>query len=538
MHTFKKTLSLLTVGAVLASSVALTSATFTASADAEFIFEDGTITGVIGELEGDVVVPETIDDVAVTAIGDEAFYDQDEMTSITLPDTVTTIGEEAFSECLQLATISVGEGLVTIGDYAFAYCHALTSIALPVTVVEIGDGAFCGCTSLTGIEIPEEDSAFATVDGVLFDKEMATLIDYPCGIEATEYAIPEGVETIAPSAFEFCNNLVTVTMPDSVVTIGDSAFYDCVNLTNVTFGAGLVTIEDYAFNTCVSLAAVSLPASLAYVGEGAFNNCHSVTVYDVAPENEMFASVDGVAFNKDMTLLIDYPCGSEATTYEIPETVTEIGDYAFGFCMGLTSITIPDSVVEIGRNAFYCCGNLTELTLGAGVTAIDDYAFEGCESLTEITIPENVEEIDFEAFTGCVSLKKLTILNPEVNIYEDAFTFTKSCTIYGYTESTAHDYATTYGYKFIPLDGELALGDIDGDGEITAIDAQYVLVAYAASNVDESGSTGLSDVEFAAADVDGDGVVTAIDAHYILVYYATSNITEDGTANWDDILKK
>ena len=94
---------------------------------------------------------------------------------------------------------------------------------------------------------------------------------------------------------------------------------------------------------------------------------------------------------------------------EIPDTVTEIGSYAFHNFLGLKKINIPNSVTRIGREAFYLCSSLVSITIPNSVTSIGEYAFEDCSSLTSITISGSVTSIGYGAFSNCRSLTSITI---------------------------------------------------------------------------------------------------------------------------------
>ena len=108
-------------------------------------------------------------------------------------------------------------------------------------------------------------------------------------------------------------------------------------------------------------------------------------------------------------------------TYEIPDSVTSIGAYAFQDCSRLTSVTIPNSVTSIGYGAFLGCSSLTSVTIPNSVTNIGDYAFSGCESLTSVTIPDSVTIIGSVAFSDCTSLTSVTIPDSVTSIGSAAF---------------------------------------------------------------------------------------------------------------------
>ncbi len=352
----------------------------------------------------------------VTEIEGSAFEGCYSLTSITLPSSLTSIGFGAFRDCYSLTSITIPENVTEIGDDAFSYCSGLTSVTIPEGLTKIGDDAFYGCRSLTSIDVASNNNNYTSIDGVLFSKDKTILIQYPEG-KATSYVIPDGVTKIGDRAFSGCSSLTSITIPENVTEIGD----------------------------------------------GSFRYCNSLTSIDVAPNNENYASIDGVLFSKDKTILIQYPEG-KATSYAIPEGVKSIGGEAFSGCSSLTSITIPENVTEIGDDAFYGCCKLYEvynksnLTITAGssenggvarfaknvytdesgeskIHTVGDYIFyvdeDNIELLvylgdeTAITLPSDYEGKNYKigdyAFFGCSSLTSITIPDGVTSIGDNAF---------------------------------------------------------------------------------------------------------------------
>ena len=141
--------------------------------------------------------------------------------------------------------------------------------------------------------------------------------------------------------------------------------------------------------------------------------CTSLTSIEVDPANTAFSSEEGVLFNKDKTILIQYPTGNTRTEYKIPDSVTSIGDGVFDGCTNLTSITIPEGVTTIGEGAFYQCRNLSSIKIPSSVTSIGGSAFYGCSGLTTITIPPNVESIGDAAFRASL-VNSVTIESEDI----------------------------------------------------------------------------------------------------------------------------
>jgi hypothetical protein len=182
--------------------------------------DDNTIT--ITEYTGSggaVTIPDTINGLPVTSIGNAAFAYCSSLTNVTIPDSVTNIGYEAFYRCISLSSVTIPNSVTGIGDYVFCYCHSLTNVTIGTNVTSIGTLAFNGCWSL-----------------------------------------------------------INVTIPNSVTNIGGSgAFFGCHSLTNVTIGNGVITIGDEAFEACTSLSSVTIPNSVTNIGNYAFSNCTNLT---------------------------------------------------------------------------------------------------------------------------------------------------------------------------------------------------------------------------------------------------------------------
>jgi hypothetical protein len=335
----------------------------------------------------------------VTSIGDSAFYYCSALTSITIPNSVTSIGDDALVNCSGLTSVTIPNSVISIGDDAFVNCSGLTNVAIPASVTSIGDDAFVNCSGLTNIAVNAGNASYASVGGVLFNKAMTTLIQYPIRL-AGSYAISNSVTSIGDNAFVNCSGLTSVTIPNSVTSIGDYAFSDCYRLTNVTIGNSVTNIGGSAFAACSGLTNVTIPASVTSIGEYAFN-CSGLTNIAVNAGNASYASAGGVLFNKALTTLIQCPAGL-AGSYVISNSVTSIGDDAF-YYSSLTSVTIPDSTTSIGGEAFYECSGLTNVTIGNSVTSIGDYAFFG-SGLTRVTIPASVTSIGYFAFFYCSGL--------------------------------------------------------------------------------------------------------------------------------------
>jgi hypothetical protein len=239
--------------------------------------------------------------------------------------------------------------------------------------------------------------------------------------------IPSSVTSIGSYAFGNCIGLTSITIPSSVDSISSYAFGYCKGLTSVTIANSVTSIGDGAFEDCIGLTSITIPSHITSIGDGAFDYCSGLTTISADINNANYSSTDGVLFNKNKTTIICCPGGKQAA-YAIPSSVTSIGDGAFEYCIGLTSITIPSSVTLIGNGAFAVCRGLTSITIPGSVTSIGNYAFSGCSGLTSITIPGSVTSIESEAFYQCTGLTSIIIPNSVTLIGSEAFELCTSLT--------------------------------------------------------------------------------------------------------------
>ena len=296
-----------------------------------------------------------------------------------------------YSQRANIKTLVLENGMTTIGFYAFYECSGLTSVTIPNSVTSIENWAFYACSGLTSINVDEGNTQYSSIDGVLFNKNQTTLIQYPAGKQGTSYIIPSSVTSIRYSAFEGCSDLTSVTIPSSVTSIGNQAFIGCSGLTSIN------------------------------VDEG----------------NTQYSSIDGVLFNKNQTTLITYPAGKQGS-YIIPSSVTSIENYAFYECSGLTSVTIPNSVTYIGNSTFEGCSGLTSVTIPSSITSIGTSAFCYCSGLTSVTIPNSVTTIGYYAFAYCSGLTSVIIPNSVTSIGDYAFDYCSGLTSVTIPNSVTH----------------------------------------------------------------------------------------------------
>lgn len=228
-----------------------------------------------------------------------------------------------------------------------------------------------------------------------------------------EFEIEDGV------LIKYCGPGGHVVIPEGVTVIGDAAFRDCATLTGVTIPNSVTYIEACAFTRCAALASVTIPSGVDFI-DWAFVDCPALTEILVDKENPYLASVDGVLFSKDKTVLYTYP-GGKAGVYAIPDGVTQIAACAFSACAKLTHVTIPEGVRRIEDWVFKNCRTLTGVDIPDSVENINAEAFSGCVSLKRVTIPDSVKRIYFSAFAGCTALEEVKLPAKMLLLDNEAF---------------------------------------------------------------------------------------------------------------------
>jgi hypothetical protein len=420
----------------------------------------------------------------VTSIGDHAFENAYMMRTLDIGESVAYIGEYAFKAAARLETITIDpdnefftvvDGILfdkyqtrilrapatLTGEYtvpstvtkidpgAFDYTH-LTTINIGPNVTEIGEGAFAytslstegnkeAVPCLENINVDPANPVFASVGGVLYSKDLKTVICVPVG-KTGVIEIPEGMTEIAPSAFKGCEGITGVVFPSTLTSIGAEAFMGCTSLVDVIIPAGVTEIGDNAFAGCSELFTATFEGPVpANYGEGIFDGASRYfRIYYTADyasswapngEDEWIeypivlegsdACGDDLRWTFDeeyYTLIIfgtgdmyDYSAAEPAPWAELPVRTVDvwpgaesIGAYAFAGLSGMYSAYIAETVTELGEGAFMGCSDLENLSIVEGsITSVPAYCFKGCTELGYFPI-EYLTYIGTEAFMGCV----------------------------------------------------------------------------------------------------------------------------------------
>ena len=439
-----------------------------------------------------LVIPSSVEyngiTYTVTSIGAQAFMNCKQLTAITIPNSVIAIGGAAFSgsalykdvknwdnECLYIdncliaakntlsGTCVIKEGTRVIAGSAFGTCTSLTAVDIPNSVIGIGSGAFRNCSALTSVVIPSgvtsiEDYTFnecTSLSSITLPNTITSIGDFALSNCSTLVAfdMPTHVKSIGKAAFMDCRNLTSaITIPEGVTCIADSAFLLCTHIPSITLPQTITQIGDYAFSNCLALTSITIPKNVTKIGSFAFDCCYPNAIV-VEKGNTHYDSRDNcnaiieTASNK----LIKGCCNTT-----IPNTVTQIEEYAFVYHACPTSLIIPKSVTDIGLFSFYACSNLSSVVVENGnpiydsrdncnaiietasnklmkgcvnttipntITSIGDYAFVDVFTYDSayVVIPNSVKSIGYAAFRYCTTLVSVALPEGLTSIGDFAF---------------------------------------------------------------------------------------------------------------------
>ena len=317
----------------------------------------------------DLVIPNTVNGVKITAIADGAFSGGG-FDSITVPSGIEFIGVAAFYNST-VKKVTIADSVRAINYNAFSGCSEMTEIKLSANLVSLAEGVFRGCSKITSIDLPKKLKSIGYSCFYLCEKLQSIVL-------------PEGLTELGYNAFESCYDLTSVTLPSTLKVIPESAFYGCVELKSIDIPSGCTTISKLAFDRCRNLETINIPDSVTHIYEDAF--------YGTAFLNNKITAVSG---NQGCIYAGKVMCMYYVNEYQ---NITSAD---------VTSVSIKEGTLGISSSAFKNFINLNSVSLPQSLKTIEYEAFMGCSSLTTIDIPANVDYIGYYAFRDCTSLRNI-----------------------------------------------------------------------------------------------------------------------------------
>ena len=408
------------------------------------------------------ILPKGLTTVAYEETG---FSESDMLKRVVLPDGLKTVF--GFNSCPNLSGILLPESMEKIDSFAFAGCKAITSLRIPSLVKEIDGSCFADC-NISSFDVDENNPYYSAIDGVIFSKDLSTLVAFPSAYSNKHYVVPLGTKVIGFAAFmdshiesvELPDGLIRIEddafqgsdirrldMPDSIVSVGELAFRFCLNLENIRLSNKLSSLSCQLFSGCPKLRELNVPSSVKTIYYSAIAWCDGLEnlylhdgLEEIVDEGPMLGvignlrtvnfpatikKVPGGVFNYS-SLIKEFKLDPANPFFKVIDgilcskdgkTLYSVPDY------NRTTYQVPEGIEVIAERVFAFLPMIQTINLPSTLRAIKARAFQGCKSLRFIVIPASVEQVDMDALWAD-NLKTIVVegsLPPEMtgNVKED-----------------------------------------------------------------------------------------------------------------------
>ena len=373
------------------------------------------------------------------------------LRTLVLPQGLKIVG--GFSSCKNLTSLSLPEGLEVIKWGAFTGCDGITSIRIPASVKEMHGSSFSGC-NIEAYEVDEANKCYTSIDGVVYTKDLKTLVAFPSAYPHKHFVVPPTIQIIGDGAFEFsridsidlphgiivigkcaflCSAIRSIEMPDTITEIGDWLFSSCRQLKYVRLSRGLTKIPECVFSSCSQLRTLEIPSNVKYIEYSSLAWCEGLEQLKLHEGLEEIGERGPMMIRDGKLREVVFP----KTLKKVPGGVFNYSPYIHEFQVDSanpyicvidgalcskdgkvlysvpnryrTDFVIPEGVEEIAEMAFMYMYNLEQITLPASLRIIGERAFQGCDGLKTIQIPVGTEKVDIDSFLSCDNLKTLVM---------------------------------------------------------------------------------------------------------------------------------
>lgn len=285
---------------------------------------------------------------------------------------------------------------------------AVTISQIEYPVASIADGAFDGCSSLRKVTIADSETVLGLGSG-FSDNGYRNGLFSACPLEEVYIGRPLDYSYAPLSEVK---TLRTATVGEAVRILPEGIFAECSALEQVSLPETLEEIPRFAFRKCGSLPSIYIPASVRKIGDAAFAQCSKLERVETGD----LAAWCGIQFAYgDSNPLVAaghlYVGGKEVTDLVIPSSVTEVRDFVFSGCHGLTSLTTGDNLVKVGKSAFLSCYGLEWADFGKSIDVVEYNAFKGCSGLERVAFHGSLKMIGTDAFKQCRSIGRVDIVD-------------------------------------------------------------------------------------------------------------------------------